>query len=107
MKISANHRCKDTVSAMVKLATEIEESTSGVIDYGMVSHFMPRPHDKLWRAMRLSFLGQLIARCKLMTHVFEEKVGNMKRSVRVTPKQGADRQRPRQRSSSENHLLIR
>ena len=64
---------KDMMSAMVKLTEEIEESTSHVIDYGMVSHFMTRPHDKLWRAMRLSLLGQLIAGCKLMTHAFSKR----------------------------------
>ena len=47
--------------------------------------FMTCPHDKLWRAMRLSFLGQLIAGCNLMTHVFEEKVGEVSTdNVRVS-----------------------
>ena len=31
---------KDTISSRVKLATEIEESTSSTIDYGTVSHPM-------------------------------------------------------------------
>ena len=34
------------MSAMVKLATEIEESTSGGIDYDLVSHPMTYSHDK-------------------------------------------------------------
>ena len=35
----------DVVSAMVKLSTEIDESTSDPIDYDMVSHFMTYSRD--------------------------------------------------------------
>ena len=36
---------KDAVSAMVKLSTEIDESTSDAIDYDMVSHLMTYSRD--------------------------------------------------------------
>merc|ERR1712065_30987 len=38
---------KDTMSAMVKLAREIEKSASDVVGYGMVSHPMTSSRDKL------------------------------------------------------------
>ena len=45
---------KDTRSATVKLATEIEESTPDVTDYEMVFHSMTCSRDELRRAV-LSF----------------------------------------------------
>ena len=42
---------KDRVSAMVKLAMEIEELALDVIGYGTVSHLMTSSRDTLWRAM--------------------------------------------------------
>ena len=73
---------KDAMSKMAKLATEIEESSSDVIDYGLVSHPMTCPHDKLWRAMHPSSLGQLIAGCKLMACPSKRRV---MRSMRLFP----------------------
>ena len=45
---------RDTMSAMAKLTDEIEESTSDVFVYGLVSHSVMCSHDELLRA-RLSF----------------------------------------------------
>ena len=42
---------KDTMSAMKKFAEKIEESSSDVIGYGMVSHPMTIFREKVWRAM--------------------------------------------------------
>ena len=42
---------KDAMSKMAKLVTEIEESTCGVIDYGMVSYSATLSRRKLWKAM--------------------------------------------------------
>ena len=44
---------KDTMSALVKLARQIDESASDVVGYGMVFHPMTSFRDKLWRASRL------------------------------------------------------
>ena len=68
---------KDTMSAMVKLAREIEESASDVVGYGMVSHPMTSSRDKLWRAM-LSFLSRP-AECGMPVDSvsFQEKAGYM------------------------------
>ena len=49
---------KDALSAMVKLAAEIEESTYDVIDYSMFSNLLTHPRDALRRAM-LSFPSRL------------------------------------------------
>ena len=45
---------KDTMSAAVKLAGEIQESASGVIDDGVVSHRMTYSRDELRRAMTMT-----------------------------------------------------
>ena len=42
---------KDTMSAMVKLAEMIQESSLGVIGYGMVSHSMTVSREKECRAV--------------------------------------------------------
>ena len=44
---------KDMMSAVVKLAREIEELTSDVIEYGMVPHVTAHSHNELWRAIVL------------------------------------------------------
>ena len=95
---------KDMMSAMVKLTEEIEKSTSDVIDYGMVSHFMTRPMTSCGEPCVFPLLGQLIAGCKLLTFAFEEKADYMMRSMRLTPNKGVDRQRPSQRSNSREPL---
>jgi hypothetical protein len=76
---------KDTMSAMVKLAREIEKSASDVVGYGMVSHPMTSSRDKLWRAM-LSFLSRP-AECGMPVDSvsFQEKAGYMVRSMRLIP----------------------
>ena len=50
----------------VKLAMEIEESSSDVLEYGLISHPMTCSLDKLRREMCPSSLGQLIAGCESM-----------------------------------------
>ena len=47
---------KDTMSAMVKLAREVEDSSSDVLVYGMVTLPMASSRNQMWRAM-LSFLS--------------------------------------------------
>ena len=47
----------DTMSAMVKLAEEIEESSPDVIGYGMAFHPTTSSRDKVCRAA-LSFLSR-------------------------------------------------
>ena len=59
---------KDAMSAMVKLATQIEESVSDIIDYSMVSQSTA----KCGEQCSISYFGQLIARCKLMACVRRE-----------------------------------
>ena len=68
----ADHRRQGHMSAMAKLTGEIEESTSDVIDYGLASHPMTLSQGKLWRAMHLSSLGQLIVGCKVTARVRRE-----------------------------------
>ena len=74
---------KDTMSAMVKLARQIDESASDVVGYGMVSHPMTSSRDKLLRAM-LSFLSRS-ADCGMLVDgvSFQEKAGYMMRSMRL------------------------
>merc|ERR1712065_37752 len=76
---------KDTMSAMVKLARQIDESASDVVGYGMVSHPMTSSRDKLGRAM-LSFLSRP-AECGMPVDSvsFQEKPGYMVRSMRLIP----------------------
>ena len=54
--------------AMVKLATETEESTSDVVDYRLVSHPVMLSRNKLWSA-----INALVSPPR-MTRAFEEKV---------------------------------
>ena len=87
MKIDvANH----AVSAMVKLSTEIDESTSDPIDYDMVSHFMTYSRDLSWRAMLYCLSRPADCKTQVDDMPFEEKFDHMKRSMRLTPKQGVD-----------------
>merc|ERR1712064_206724 len=74
---------KDTMSAMVKLARQIDEAASDVVGYGMVSHPMTSSRDKLWRAM-LSFLSRP-ADCGMpVDEVFiQQKNGYVVRSMRM------------------------
>ena len=76
---------KDTMSTMVKLTREIEELASDVIGVGMVTHSVTYFSDMLWRAM-LSFLSRP-ADCRTQVDdvSFEEKVGDMERSMRLIP----------------------
>ena len=46
-----------TMSAMVTLSKEIEESSSDIIGYGKVSHPMTSSRDEVWRAV-LSFVSR-------------------------------------------------
>ena len=52
------------MSAMVKLAREIDESASDVVGYGMVSH--PITFSRVMRWRSIVSLGQPIAACQLM-----------------------------------------
>jgi len=72
-----------TMSRMVKLAREIEESASDVVGYGMVSHPMTSSRDKLWRAM-LSFLSRP-ADCGMPVDEvsIQQKNGYVVRSMRM------------------------
>ena len=76
---------KVTMSAVVKLAREIDESALDVFDFGMVSHPMTLSRGKLWRAM-LSFLSRS-ADCGMPVDgvSFQEKTGHMVRSMRLIP----------------------
>ena len=67
----------------MKLAMEIEESSSDVIEYGLISHPMTCSLDKLRREM-CSSLGQLPDASRW--RAFEEKAGDMKRSMRIQNK---------------------
>ena len=42
---------KDTMTAMVRLAMMMNESTSDVIGHGLISHSMTHSHGELWRKM--------------------------------------------------------
>ena len=77
---------KDTMSTMVKLTREIEELASDVIGVGMVTHSVTYFRDRSWRAT-LSFLPRP-ADCRTQVDdvSFEEKVGDMVRSMRLIPK---------------------
>ena len=59
---------KDTMSAVVKLTTEIEESASHVIEYGMVSLSTANCGEQC----SISYLGHVIAGCKVMACVRRE-----------------------------------
>ena len=98
---------KDTMSAMVKLAREIDEWASNVVGYGMASHPMTSSRDKLWRAM-LSFLSRP-AGCGMPVDgvSFQEKAGYMVRSLRLIPTNTVDRQHSSERSSTGNYFPIR
>ena len=98
---------KDTMSAVVKLAMEIDEWASNVVGYGMVSHTMTSSRDKLWRAM-LSFLSRP-ADCGMPVDgvSFEEKAGYMVRSMRSIPTNTVDIQHSSERSSTGNYFPIR
>ena len=91
---------ENTMSAMVKLATEIGESTFEVIGCGIAS----QTRNKWWKAMLHFFLGQLIARCKFMAPS-KRKVDYMR--SRSAAKSSVHEQCPCKRSNSENHLPIR
>merc|ERR1712012_1109683 len=74
---------KDTMSRMVKLAREIDESASDVVGYGMVSHPMTCSRDQVWRAM-LSCLSRPADSGMPVDEVsLEQKNGYMVRSMRM------------------------
>ena len=97
---------KDTVPAKVKFAREIEELTSDVIGYGMIFHFMTYSRDEMWIAVFHVLSRPVDCETQVDGVPFEENFGDMKRSMRLIPKQGVDRPRPSQRSNSENHFAI-
>ena len=49
---------KDTMLAMVKLATKTEESTCGLIDYNMVSYSLAYSQDEAVESNALVFISQ-------------------------------------------------
>jgi len=76
---------QNTMSRMVGLAREIEESPSDVVGYGMVSQPMTSSRDQVWRAM-LSFLSRP-ADCGMPVDEvsLQQKNGYMVRSMRMIP----------------------
>ena len=68
----------DMMSAVVKLAEEIEESSSYGIGYGMAFHSMTSSRDKVWRAT-LSFLSRPpVCMMQVDDVSSDEKVGTMR-----------------------------
>jgi len=76
---------QNTISRMVELAREIEESPSDVVGYGMVSKPMTSSRDQVWRAM-LSLLWRP-ADCGMPVDEvsFQQQNGYMVRSMRMIP----------------------
>ena len=81
---------KDTLS-MVKLAEKIEETSSDVIGYGMVSFAVTPYPDKVWRVM-LYFFSRTAEWSKQVDGVSFQKGGFTVRSMHLIPKQGVVRQ---------------
>ena len=74
------------MSAMVKLVMEIEESASEVTGNGMVFHLMTYSRDKVVESNALSLLSRP-ADCRMQVGdvSFEERVGDMVKSMRLIP----------------------
>ena len=89
-------RCRQWQSSWVRLKSR-----------RLVSPITDAFTQQVWREMlRFPLSASRFARSKSLTRTFKEKSGYMKESIGSTPKQCVDRQRPSQRSNSENHLLI-
>ena len=98
---------KDATSAMVKLATKIEESTCGVIDYGVASRPVTHCRTNCGEQCRRSSSRQADCQVQVKTRAFfEEKADCVMRSMRLTPKQDVDGELRVNEATHGNHFEI-